>query len=131
LCLQERSWRMATVQCGLSFVRTFATKAKSSKKSSASTTLANLPSGWEALNYFKDGKPPELKDDKEYPEWLFALKSRRATLEDLVERVNKLYAQGGVDAVAENVPWSELRRMFRLANIRRIRRQNKEKEEEF
>jgi hypothetical protein len=52
---------MATVQCGLSFVRTFATKAKSSKKSSASTTLANLPSGWEALNYFKDGKPPELK----------------------------------------------------------------------
>jgi len=71
------------------------------------------------------------KDDKEYPEWLFALKSRRATLEDLVERVNKLYAQGGVDAVAENVPWSELRRMFRLANIRRIRRQNKEKEEEF
>ncbi|GJQ10642.1 hypothetical protein GpartN1_g2433.t1 [Galdieria partita] len=120
--------------CSLSFVRKLATKAKSPKKSSSSTTLANLPSGWEALNYFKDGKPPELKvdaEDKEYPEWLFSLKSRRATLEDLVERVNKFYAQGGVDAVAENIPWSELRRMFRLANIRRIRRENKEKAEEF
>eukprot|EP00871_Galdieria_phlegrea_P002346 jgi/Galph1/3111/GphlegSOOS_G1775.1 len=113
------------------FLRRFATKAKSSKKGASSGATSNLPTGWDALNYFKDGKPPELKDDKEYPSWLFAIKDGQPTLDDLVERASKLYAQGGVDAVAENMSWSDLRRMFRLANIRRTRRQNKERAEEF
>lgn len=62
------------------------------------------------------------KDDKEYPEWLFALKSRRATLEDLVERVNKvrfvfcfmwdILVEKGSSYMLKEV-WMQLQKMFR------------------
>ena len=60
----------------------------------------------------KDEPEPELKPDSEYPAWVFRLTEERPILEDLVMR--------GL----EHVPAKDMKRVFRLANKKRIKESN-------
>jgi hypothetical protein len=59
-----------------------------------------------------DGGEPEYKADDQYPPWLFKLIDEKPILED--------YVMQGL----ENVPTGEMKRVFRIANKRRIKEYN-------
>jgi len=59
-----------------------------------------------------DGGEPEYKADDQYPPWLFKLIDEKPILED--------YVMKGL----ENVPTGDMKRVFRLANKRRIKEYN-------
>ncbi len=64
------------------------------------------------VNLLKEGPEPEIKPDSEYPPWVFTLTDERPILEDLVMK--------GL----ENVKPADMKRVFRLANKRRIKANN-------
>jgi hypothetical protein len=61
---------------------------------------------------------PEYKADSEYPPWLFSLLDEKPMLED--------YVMKGL----EHVPNDEMKRVFRLANKRKIKEANDSRRKE-
>lgn len=64
------------------------------------------------VNIYKEGAHPELKDPKEYPEWLFSLLDVKPPLGEL--------ERAGFD----NLPLEEQRRYLTLANRRFVKQNN-------
>lgn len=62
--------------------------------------------------------------DHEYPNWLWRLLEPEPTKEELFREVQKLYDNGGYDAVFDGIPESKLIRLFRLHARERIKQNN-------
>ncbi|KAJ7537121.1 hypothetical protein O6H91_12G098400 [Diphasiastrum complanatum] len=63
-------------------------------------------------NILKEGADPVIKEDKEYPDWLWGLLDKQPALSEL-ERKNP-----------DTLPMHDLRRLVKLDNRRRIKEKN-------
>ncbi len=98
--------------------------------------------GFAALNIYKDAaKAPQEKvsihatsnttisanpaqPDDEYPSWLWTILEPGKTQEELQREVDRLYAEGGFDAVFANMPEKDIKRLLKLDNNGRIKESN-------
>ena len=77
--------------------------------------LEDIVSG---LNVLKEGEDPKVKDDSEYPDWVFTLHKPLPSLEDLTKRYQ---------ADKDSLNAEEMRRMIRQWNRKRIKESNEGK----
>ncbi|GBG84401.1 hypothetical protein CBR_g38683 [Chara braunii] len=63
-------------------------------------------------NIMKDGSDPPLKDDSEYPDWLWTLLDKQPTLSELQRK--------DIDAMEEK----EIMRLLKLDNRKKIKEEN-------
>lgn len=68
--------------------------------------------------YNAEGPEPEYQSDSAYPPWLFKLLEEKPILED--------YIMMGLD----KVPQEEMKRVYRMANKRRVKAGNDERRKE-
>lgn len=107
--------RRLAVRCAksLSGARSFAAPAKGKGGGAAAIVEEEVDlTRFVPVNIYKEGAHPELKDPKEYPEWLFTLLDTKPPLGEL-ERT-------GFD----NLPLEEQRRYLTLANRRFVKQNN-------
>lgn len=69
-----------------------------------------------AINYLKAGKDPVMKEDSEYPDWLFTVMDPKPTKRELEL---KLENEGKIAMTLQ-----ELRRLVKLTNRERIKEHN-------
>uniref|UniRef100_A0A7S0BVH3 Large ribosomal subunit protein mL54 n=1 Tax=Rhodosorus marinus TaxID=101924 RepID=A0A7S0BVH3_9RHOD len=106
--------------------REFAKIVKKKKKDDTKIKdpYKGLPAGWDALNYLKDGQPPEEKPDEEYPEWLWTLTERRPMAGELRRRALSAFEDGGAEEVVARLTDEERTRLWRLARKSLIKQNN-------
>ncbi|GAB0494218.1 hypothetical protein MMPV_005509 [Pyropia vietnamensis] len=86
---------------------------------------ATGPTGWAALQIYKDVPGPTEMADDAYPDWLWTLTDPLPTQAELTERAAALWATGGVEAVVDNMgPSGDLTRLLRADARARLREHN-------
>ncbi|KAK1868394.1 hypothetical protein I4F81_010883 [Pyropia yezoensis] len=86
---------------------------------------ATGPTGWAALQIYKDVPGPTELEDDAYPDWLWTLTDPAATQADLTEQAAALWATGGVEAVVDTMgPSGDLTRLLRTDARARLRERN-------
>lgn len=100
-----------------SHVRCLAKKAATKDDSSPQPELdtGDIDTVVRGLNIMKDGADPPIKDDSEYPDWVFELTRSRGSLEEL--KAKEIAEPGSLSK-------EEQRRLIRLWNRDRIKQGN-------
>jgi Mitochondrial ribosomal protein L37 len=70
---------------------------------------------------FSDGKDPVVKEDKEYPEWVFKLTEKLPTRNQLLQMIDEA---GGIDGDLTVLGEDNLRRAKRLITLDEIKKNN-------
>ncbi|CAL5225374.1 g8179 [Coccomyxa viridis] len=101
----------------LSLRRVLATQGASSSAASfscsraASSTSTSTATG---VNYFKTGEDPPLKEDSEYPEWLWSIADPPSSLFTLERKYSE-------DETVNDDNFTDMKRLVKLQNIRDIK----------
>ncbi|CAL8467139.1 g6675 [Coccomyxa elongata] len=71
------------------------------------------------VNYFKKGEDPPLKDDKEYPDWLWKVHEPSPTVYSLQKK-----AAGDGDLESGDISAAEVKQLIKMENNRSIKDRN-------
>ncbi|EIE26799.1 hypothetical protein COCSUDRAFT_59307 [Coccomyxa subellipsoidea C-169] len=97
-------------------IRCQAAAEETRKLQRAGTLSATTATG---VNYFKKGEDPPLKDDSEYPDWLWNIHEPPATLYGLQKK-----AAGRTNLESGELSATEVKRLIKLETNRTIKDRN-------
>jgi large subunit ribosomal protein L54 len=103
---------------------------KAAGKGKESNTQVGQPV--EGINYKKGGSDPLIKEDHEYPDWLWSMLDPKPTLSELERKLNPILAKdlNGIDDLRKlrDQHEQDIRRYAKLLGTARVKENNKGKE---